>query len=128
MIAKLIWALLVLVLPVVVYFTLVQFGVEPLIARGWLLVLCFGGVGGFLVLFFLDPTRDVDPRWQRLWNRVAVLLTYVFVVSRLFDISPGLYPAERLVHAGFYVALFLGMTILLVMGRPERAGPLSLSS
>ena len=128
MIAKLIRPILILAMPVVIYFVLMTAGVDALIARNWLFFLLIVGIGGFLVLFFLAPTRDVDPRWQRLWNRVAVLLTYVFVVSRLFDISPGLYPAERLVHAGFYAAFFLGMTILLVLGRPERAGPLSLSS
>lgn len=128
MTTQLIRPILILAIPVVVYVVLVNVGVDALIARNWLFFLLIVGIGGFLVLFFLDPTRDVDPRWQRLASQVAVPIVYVLLVSRLFDTSQGLYPAERLVHAGFYVALFLGMTILLVMGRPERTGPLSLSS
>ena len=93
-----------------------------MIARNWLFVLWVIGIGGSLTLYFANPTRDVDPRWQCLAGEIAVPLIYVLVLSRLFDTSQRLHPVEQLITAGFFAAFFLGMTILLVMGRPERAG------
>lgn len=105
---------LFLAAPIIVHFVLVNVGVDPLIAKGWLYTLWMLGLLGYTGLL-CSPTREVEPRRRIIEIRVVAAAGVAYAAYQVASTIAGNWSTDQPIQSlsPHILILFLALSVLL---------------